>query len=232
MDDKLVKALNHCFSLAPEKAVEYLDSFGIKITWDWKQQLETIKQHSFTVAKAESADVLQLFLDNLKTSLKEGKTFKEFKENVTELLDNAGYSKRADGTAWRLDTIYRTNLQSSFMAGRYNEMQEVSEDYPYWQYIAVLDSRTRFAHAAMNGKTLRADDPFWKTGFAPNGYNCRCRIRALDASDVERLGLKVEKGKNIKFTPDEGLNSNPAETWQPDASKYSPEIRKQLEKVL
>lgn len=172
MDPKVIKALEHCFTLSPDKAVEYLKSQDIEITWDWQSQLDVIRQHCFTVAKVESADVLQTFHDELNKALDEGKTYEDFKKSISEILDTAGYSKRADGSAWRLDTIYRTNLQSSFMSGRFKEMEEVKEEFPYWQYVAVMDSRTRPSHAAMNGKTLRADDDFWKTSFAPNGYNC------------------------------------------------------------
>lgn len=232
MDKKIINSLKLCFDLPPEKAVKYLKSQGIEISWDWQAQLDIIKSHSFTVAKAETADLLQAFHDQLKKSMEEGKSFEEFKKSTTDILETAGYSKRADGTAWRLDTIYRTNLQSSYMAGRFKEMTEVAEDFPYWQYIAVMDGRTRLTHAALNGKTLRADDPFWKTSFCPNGYNCRCRTRALDAADVARMGLKIVKGSSLKFTPDEGFGANPAEEWKPDVSKYSPEIRKQLEEAL
>ncbi len=118
------------------------------------------------------------------------------------------------------------------MAGRYKEMQGAADSFPFWQYIAVLDSRTRPAHAALNGKTLKANDPFWDTGYPPQGYNCRCRTRALDEQQVQEMGLKVIKGSQLKFKPDDGFESNPAATWQPDLSKYNPDILKELKKVI
>jgi len=232
MKDKVIKALKHCLDLPPEDAVKYLESQDIKITWDWQQQLDTIRQHCFTVAKVESADMLQLFYDELNKAMTDGRTYEEFKKSISELLDIRGYTTRADGTAWRLDTIYRTNMQSAYMAGRYLQMDEVKDDFPYWQYIAVMDNRTRPSHARLNGKVVRADDASWSYAYPPNGYLCRCRTRALSEEELKRLGLKVSKRLDLKFQPDDGFDANPAAEWVPDLTKYSSDIKKQLQKVL
>jgi uncharacterized protein with gpF-like domain len=52
-----------------------------------------------------------------------------------------------------------------------------------------MDERTRPAHAAMNGKIFRFDDPIWQTCWPPNGYNCRCRVRALTEDDIKAKDL-------------------------------------------
>ena len=46
-------------------------------------------------------------------------------------------------------------------------------------YDAVNDDRTRPAHAAMDGKVARHDDPFWLVWPPANGHNCRCKRVAL-----------------------------------------------------
>ncbi len=104
-----------------------------------------------------------------------------------------GEVRRAQlGSPRRLKTIYETNMATAYAAGRYREQVENAEAQPYWMYVAVMDSRTRPAHAALNGKTLRHDDPFWSSFYPPNGWNCRCRVRALTPERVRRKGIQVE----------------------------------------
>lgn len=216
------------FSLEPTQAIKYLESMGYKITWNWQTQLEAIRQHAFTVAKVTKADILMMFKESLEKALKEGVAYQDWKKSIDQLLEQKGYRTREDGTAWRKDVIFRTNLQSAYQSGRYHEMKEASEELPYWQYIAIMDSRTRPNHAALNGKVFRADDPFWKTHYPPNGYNCRCRVRALSSEQVRQMGLTVSYGSQVKTEPDPGFSVNPAETWSPDLREYPKELRKDL----
>jgi hypothetical protein len=59
----------------------------------------------------------------------------------------------------------------------------------------VMDSRTRPAHAALNGRTFRYDDPFWQSGFPPNGFRCRCGVRALDREDLHARGIDLSSSE-------------------------------------
>ncbi|NTV80668.1 MAG: hypothetical protein HGA24_04505, partial [Candidatus Aminicenantes bacterium] len=47
---------------------------------------------------------------------------------------------------------------------------------------AILDGVTRPLHRAWNGTILPVDHAWWKTHFPPNGWRCRCTVRALDDS--------------------------------------------------
>lgn len=232
MDDKLIKALKLCWNKSPKEVVAYLKSLDIEIAWDWKAQLDIIRKHSFTVAKVMSADILQDILDEIIKSVDEGKSFKDFKSELTQTLETKGYVHET-GSAWRLDTIYRTNLQSAYMSGRYYQMKAIQDEYPFWQYISVLDMRTRPHHAALHNKVIRADDAFWNTNYVPRGYNCRCRTRALDQAYIDRKGLKVTDGSSLADNkPDPGFEGNPASEYKPDLRRYSPAIRTALKEAL
>lgn len=47
------------------------------------------------------------------------------------------------GSPWRVATICRTNVQTAYNAGRYAQQSAMHSARPYWQYLAVLDERTR-----------------------------------------------------------------------------------------
>ena len=92
------------------------------------------------------------------------------------------------GSPHHLRTIYRTNMRTVRSGGRYRRQAESADDRPYWMYDAVMDATTRPSHAAFDGKVFAWDDPIWDTDYPPNGYNCRCRVRALTARQVEARG--------------------------------------------
>ncbi|WP_130472761.1 phage minor head protein, partial [Candidatus Magnetaquicoccus inordinatus] len=177
--------------LPPEKAIEYFRSKGYQITWDWTEVWRELHAKAFTVAKAGSLDILQTIRQHLDQALAEGKSEKWFIDTLTPILQEKGWWGRQTlinpageeqsvqlGSAWRLHTIYQTNIQAAYMAGRYREQLENSDHRPYWMYVAVIDGRTRPAHAALDGSVFRFDDPIWATIYPPNGWNCRCSVRA------------------------------------------------------
>ncbi len=116
----------------------------------------------------------------------------------------------AGQTPYRLDTIFRTNVQQAFQAGHYQQLIQTTEARPYWRYVAVMDGRTRPMHAALNGKVAAFDDPFWDRNFPPNGFNCRCTVVSVSDSELERDGLVVEK--DLPDIADAGFGSNPGES--------------------
>jgi len=196
--------------LVPADAVAYFRSQGLEISWDWHEMQRDAHARAFTVAKAASEDVLRTIRQEVDKAIGEGQTLAEFIRTLRPRLQDQGWWGTTDaldadtgeitrvqlGSERRLRMIFQTNVQTAYMAGRYKRLLDNVEDRPYWQYVAVMDSRTRPAHAALNGKVFRWDDPIWKVIFPPNGWGCRCRVRALSTADVERLGLRVETGQD------------------------------------
>ncbi|MCL2871587.1 MAG: phage minor head protein [Betaproteobacteria bacterium] len=192
------------FGLKPAEAIRYFEKKLNRLTWDWHESDEADHAMAFTVAKVTSMDVLTTIRDELTRSLKEGVPFQEFKKNLTPKLQALGWWGRqisidADGVAIkeqlgsprRLETIYRCNMQSALMAGRYKALRDNAAARPYWQYVAVHDSRTRPSHMALDGAVFKWDDPIWENIFPPNDFNCRCTVRALTERQVENRGLTV-----------------------------------------
>lgn len=174
---------------------------------------------ALTIAGVSKADLLAEVKDEILKAMEEGTTLSEFQKTAREMFDRFGYT---DVGRHRIETIYRTNMQSAYQAGRYRQLTDpaVLAARPYWRYVAVLDAATRPAHAAMHGKIFPADDPIWDTWYPPNGFNCRCTVQSLSASEMEREGWKVEKedptGKLYEPTDPETGKRMPARPLMPD----------------
>jgi SPP1 gp7 family putative phage head morphogenesis protein len=205
--------LKAIFGMEPKNAVAYLKSKGYAITWNWQEMLDKAHDQSFTVAKAMRLDLLSDIRGALETALQEGQTLKQFIADIQPVLESQGWWGQQVivdsegvgelvqlGSPRRLKTIYQTNLQSAYMAGRKAEMEQTTETHPYWMYVAILDGKTRPSHRALHGQVFRHDDPIWSAIFPPNGFNCRCRVVALSEAAVKRRGLKVVSSEGRMFT--------------------------------
>jgi len=187
--------------MEPKRAMEYLKRKGFAFTWDFHEMDAAAHARAFTVAKATSLDILQ----DLKNGMK-GRSLREYQKDLEPILRAKGWWGKQEildidtgevkvvqlGSPRRLKTIYQTNMQSAYMAGRYVEAVEAQDSHPYAMYIAVQDASTRHTHAAMHGRVFRLDDPVWQHICPPNGYGCRCRFVTLTEAEVKRRGLVVE----------------------------------------
>jgi SPP1 gp7 family putative phage head morphogenesis protein len=205
-DASLLRAL---FDQPPEDAIAFLRSKGLRITFNWQEMLDEAHVRAFTVAKAMRLDVLRDIRGGLLDALSQGRTLRQFETDLTPLLqakgwwgkqivvDAQGQAQQVQlGSPCRLKTIYQTNLQSAYMAGR-AQAQAQADAFPYLMYVAVMDGKTRPSHAALHGKVWRKDDPVWLVLFPPNGFNCRCRTRALTEGQMQREGLVLSPPPEI-----------------------------------
>lgn len=111
----------------------------------------------------------------LAENLARGEGERNFTEVVNAEFDRAGLSRLKP---YQIANIYTTNTATAFAAGQMARMLEVQEDFPFWQFSAVMDSRTRPAHAALHGKIFRVGD---FTFYPPLDFQCRCTAKLLTA---------------------------------------------------
>lgn len=202
--------LKGLFKLAPAKAIKYFKKKGNTLSWDWYEVWQHSHKKTFTVAKVMKEDVLKDIRTAVDKALSEGKTFLEFQKELKPTLQKKGWwgeqivvdtdgvaQKVQLGSMYRLKTIYRVNMQTAYMAGRYETQIDNTENRPYWQYVAVMDSSTRPEHAELNGLVFRYDDPFWKSFYPPNGWNCRCRVTALSDYNLEKKKISVNSSSGL-----------------------------------
>ena len=202
----------------------------------------TARSRAFSVSRFTTLQAVELIHEALTSALRDGGTLAEFEERYEQALRMEGLH---EDSPWHIETVYRVNLGTAYNVGRYATQTEpvVLSDRPYWQYQAVDDSRTRPSHAEMDGRVWRADDRVWQAWYPPNGFGCRCSVRALSAAEVAALGLQVEAelpttrrrrpdgsfGAPEPNTPDYGFGVNPAmEPHEFDFSRFPAEWRRAL----
>lgn len=147
---------------------------------------------AFTVADVAAKDVIEDIHDAISTAIADGETLSDFRDRLDDIYKARGWDTPKEFTPWRVETIFRTNIQTAYQAGRLKQMEDQVERFPYWEYDAVMDSRTRPTHAAMDGKIFPADHSFWDTWYPPNGFNCRCTVHAVHKQVMEEESLTVE----------------------------------------
>ena len=226
-----------------DEAIKFFQNKGYAISPEsWRDVWQAAHAKAFTVARVTQMDVLMDIREEAQKALDEGISLGQFKKDLRKTLERKGWFAPTgedaivtlpDGTVrkrltpWRLETIYRTNLQTAYSTGRHKQMVEVKAHRPYWQYMAIMDAATRPSHAAMHGKVFHADNPIWSRWYPPNGFSCRCYVKTLSSRQMESRKLR-EETHVTGIEPDEGWRHNPAkEPWEPDLSKYPQELREQ-----
>ena len=221
-----------------KEAVAFLKGKKALTPDEYKKLGDECRAKAFTAAGYTELEVLQKFLDELSNAVSEGKTKREFKDEMNSFLERNGYKALKP---FRADVIFRTNILTAYNAGHYKSMTEAKRLRPFWQYITAGDGEVRESHRAMEGKVYAADDPIWNVWYPPNGFGCRCSVVSLTKAQAERQGIHVsseppyevdtDTGEILYTTPDKGFSNNPArDKWKPDLSGCNEDLKKAFKK--
>lgn len=143
--------------------------------------------------------------------IEQGAHVSEAQSIMRERFDALGLTDTKD---YQLRTIFRTQSQIAYGAGRWEADQDPDIQEILWgyEYSAVGDDRTRDSHMALDGTTLPKDDPFWKKFWPPNGYNCRCVAIPIFADEAPETEPKsLPDGSDPE--PDDGFDFNAGEVF-------------------
>ncbi len=197
-------SLASVFDQAPEAAVAFFRDKGLAPTFNYTDMVAEEHVAAFSVAKMMDVDLLADVQQAVEDAIVNGETPADFRKRLIPHLQKKGWWGKAEvtdpstgaktqaqlGSAARLNTIYRSNVQAAYSAGQWQTIREQKEAAPFLMYDAVDDHRTRPAHAAWDNTVLPVDDPWWDRHYPPNGFNCRCGVIQLDEQQTEAMGLK------------------------------------------
>jgi len=193
----------HPARLPNREAQSHFDRKVLRPTFAWQDS--TAEEHAiaFTVAKMMDEDMLAETQKALQDALAQGTDFATFKARLKPYLMARGWWGKqlmGDpqdgeiklvqlGSTRRLRTIYHTNLHSAYAAGQWARIERNKKAFPYLKYIPSDAAFPREEHRRFYGMILPVDDPFWQTHMPPNGWGCRCNVRALTRAQAEKEGI-------------------------------------------
>ncbi|MCX8665656.1 MULTISPECIES: PBECR2 nuclease fold domain-containing protein [unclassified Gilliamella] len=142
--------------------------------------------YAFVVAGANRNALLNDFRAAIDKAISQGTTLDEFRKDFAEIVERYGWSYNGSFN-WRTRIIYETNLNSSYQAGRYQQLRDAK--FPYMEYLhSDYVEHPRELHQSWDHLVLDFNDPWWNTHFPPNGYGCQCRVRGRTKGDLKRMG--------------------------------------------
>ena len=165
-------------------------------TAKWDDIWQDAHNRAFMVAGAIKADLVADFALAIDKAVSQGTGLQSFAKDFRAIVEKHGWhgwtgEGTKKGEAWRIRTIYGTNMRVSYAAGRFAQLKD--SGFKYWVYRHGNALEPRLQHLAWDGLILEVDHPFWNTHFPPNGWGCTCRVfGAHSIAGAVRKGGKAE----------------------------------------
>jgi SPP1 gp7 family putative phage head morphogenesis protein len=213
--------LNLGFPVDFQEAIEWARRRGIELPQAFYNELSAESRWlSFTVSGLSSLDQIQHVLDALTRTLEDGKTFADWK---AEVIADPSLLSLPKG---RLSTIFRTNTQSAYEAGRWEQFERNKSRRGYLLFDAINDGRTTAVCRHLDGIIRPVDDPLWDRYAPLNHFNCRSTLISLTEEQARsRSGQKGGKTYGLNQPeptepPADGFDGSPRRNRQ-DALQQS-----------
>lgn len=180
----------------------------LRPTRTWMDVWQAEHDRAFMVAGALKADLLADLAGAVQKAIDQGTGLEAFRADFREIVERHGWhgwtgEETKRGQAWRTKVIYKTNMATTYAAGRWAQLMKAGYPLLVYRHGGSLDPRLE--HLSWDGLILPADHPFWSTHAPPNGWGCSCRVvGARSERDAVRVG-----GKPAKKLPDGWAVLNP-----------------------
>jgi len=179
---------------------------------------EAYRGRAWTLTHIADHQMMLRIKEQLQASIESGGTLQEFRKWLAQdVKPGMDAATALEWTGAYTQTVFRMATFTSYSSGRWKQITDpdVVEEFGYLMYDAVNDDRTRDDHAEMDGKVWRREEfpDYW---WPPNGFNCRCEVRAVNEEIASRLGGEAERDQPTVL-PDDGFQTNQAANqWATD----------------
>jgi SPP1 gp7 family putative phage head morphogenesis protein len=184
------------------------------------------RQRAFAVSGVADLDIVSDVWEAIESAVKNGETLEDFRERVAEKLE----SEWGGENPGRIETIFRTNVQTAYSAGRQVQNSQAKDTHPYLGYSVVDDDRTSSICRPLLKVVVPQDSSFAASHHPPLHFNCRTDEVALTEAEARERGGADEDLPDVQA--DDGFG-DPFAEFEPDLSSKPPELANLYElKVL
>ncbi len=194
------------------EAIDFLKGKLSETSQKWDDLAGPVHAKVFTIAGTTNIDLVNDIHTSLKNALANGTTITQFRKDFDAAVQKHGWTYKGK-RGWRTSVIFNTNMRTAHMAGRWKQIVANLDNQPYLQYRTAGDARVRPQHRQWNGLIFPAHDkngathPFWQTHYPPNGWGCRCTVRAFSQAEMTEKALALSpkfEGKTRTLTGKDG----------------------------
>ena len=211
------------FNFQPLPFDEAIDFFKDKTNLspeEFYNLADQARSKAFSIRVGATEQIRSTIKDLLTQAQSDGIGVGDFRDQAQSVIERAGIGMRdVNGEPmnpdWYWTTVFKTNLDTSYQAGRWQQMTdpEVVDARPYLRYVSALLPTSRPSHREKHGVILPVDDPFWDQWMPPNGFNCYCTVTSVSQDLLKRRGWSVTESTSFVYpTPDKGFAGNPGKT--------------------
>jgi SPP1 gp7 family putative phage head morphogenesis protein len=170
---------------------------------------------AFTVSGLATLDLVQDVMNRIQAALENGESFEAWRTALPAQIGNAW----GQDSGFRLKTIFDTNIQSAYGAGRWKAANALRDERPFGGLEVVLDGRTSPICSRLVGVILPLEEIEKRRWIPPLHFRCRTALVTYSRDQVaRRITQKVPE-----VQPLEGFGQPPTERdWKPDPNKYDP----------
>lgn len=193
--------------LAPQEAITFFRSKGYANAlsrFDYRDVWQEEHARQFVVAKAMQDDVLVAIRNAIEDALVDGTTYQQFRDRLKPELQQLGWWGKGIqedpltgelkevqlGSMHRLRTIFHTNVQTAYAAGRWARLSRGTL-MRFLEYRQIDRPTARDEHKPFDGLILPIEHPIWRKIFPPNGWFCGCDVRPMTQGMIDREGKRV-----------------------------------------
>lgn len=212
---------------APERAVAWFRERVLMSDDEFSALEDANHDRAFTMAGVAQLDLVEDVWAQLDRAVANGETLEDFQQRIGDRLASAWGSEQP----WRVETIFRNNVQRAYNVGRWEQMSHpaVIAARPYKRLSNIMDGRTSpicvdVDEGGVGGTVLPADDPWWLSHVPPLHHACRSTIVTLSSREARSEGID-DAAPAVRSADGFGAAPDPDDdSYEPDLGEYPPAL--------